>query len=446
MRFQTLTSVRMKFSSPRLLLYAGPGVPVAAMGLPLVAFLPPFYAGEMGLDLAAVGFVFFIVRALDVPFDPLVGHWADQTKTGLGRFKPWILGGGLVAFLAVLAVFFPPPGVGITYLFAGLLALYIGQSCINVPHTSWGATISSDYHERSRIFSFWQGGHLIGLILVLILPALLSALMGQDAPRAVAAMGIFTLVALPVTILLAAIFVPRSHNRVDHPRIGWTELKLFASQPELRTLLLADVLFSLAGGSLGSLLRFFLEQSRGFSDTGSSLMLLIFFISGFAALPIWLKLAKRVGKARAAGFACFYQMIVHIGAFFIFDGDEFLLSAVAMAAAGAAFAAPTFLLRAILADFNDDAKDAGGNDRIGLLNAVLTTAQKVGYAIPVGVLLPILDLAGFSNRPGAENSEQALFWLEAVWIAVLPLTLVPAGLLLVRLQADRRRHLKAGRT
>lgn len=436
----------MKFSSSRLLLYAGPGVPVAAMGLPLVAFLPPYYAGEMGLDLAAVGLVFFIVRALDVPFDPLVGHWADQTKTSLGRFKPWIFGGGIAAFLAVLAVFFPPPGVGISYLFIGLLALYLGQSCINVPHTSWGATISNDYHERSRIFSFWQGGHLLGLILVLILPAVLSAVMGDEAPRAVQAMGVFTLVALPLTIILAAIFVPRSHNRVDHPRIGWKELKLFASQSELRTLLLADVLFSLAGGSLGSLLRFFLEQSRGFTDTGSSLMLLIFFISGFVALPLWLKLAKRIGKARAAGYACLYQMVAHIGAFFVFDGDQFLLSALAMAAAGLGFAAPTFLLRAILADFNDESKESGANDRIGLLNAVLTTAQKVGYAIPVGVLLPLLDLAGFSNQPGSQNSAQALFWLEAVWIAVLPLTLIPAGVLLVRLQSDRRRHQSANRT
>ncbi|MBZ6378195.1 hypothetical protein B5C34_01065 [Pacificimonas flava] len=436
----------MSFSVGRLLVYAGPGVPVAAMGLPLVAFLPPFYAGELGLDLATVGVIFFIVRALDVPFDPLVGHWADNTKTRLGRFKPWLLGGGLLATVGVGAVFFPPDGVGPLYLLVSLILLYVGQSCINVPHTSWGATISSDYHERSRIFSFWQGGHLAGLILVLILPAVLAQLMGETAPGAVQAMGIFTVVALPLTILLAVALVPRSNSRSDHPRIGWKELKAFFAQEELRRLLIVDILFSLAGGSLGTLLRFFLEQSRGFDDTGSSLMLLAFFISGFVFLPVWLGIAKKIGKARAAGAAVFFQMAMHCAAFFIMDGERFWISMLAIFIAGAGFAAPTFLLRAMLADYNDDAKAAGANDRIGLLNAVLTTAQKLGYAVPVGVLFPLLSLAGFDPEPGSRNSDEALFWLEAVWIVILPITLIPAGVILFREQTDRRRHEAGGVT
>ena len=434
----------MRLSTPRLIAYAGPGLPVGAMGLPLVAFLPPYYAGELGFDLAAVGFIFFLVRTLDVPFDPLVGHWADNTKSALGRFKPWIIAGGVLASIGVGAVFFPPDSVGPLYLFGTLMLLYIGQSFINVPHTSWGATISQDYHERSRIFSFWQGSHLAGLILVLVLPALLNAVMGDDAPGAVQAMGIFTLAALPISIVIAVLFVPRTRNRVEQPHIGWREVKVFFGHPELRVLLIADILFSLAAGSLGTLLRFFLEDSRGFTDAGSSLMLLAFFISGFAALPLWLRLAKRIGKGRAAGVATLYQMATHVIAFFIFDGDDFWLSMAAIAVAGAGFAAPAFLMRSILGDYNDDAKAAGGSDRIGLLNAVLTTAQKFGYAIPVGVLFPLLGVAGFDPEPGAVNSADALFWLEAVWIAALPLTLIPAGFLLIRLESDRRRHAAAG--
>ncbi|EMD82742.1 MFS transporter [Pacificimonas flava] len=430
----------MRQPAARLLAYAGPGIPIAAMGLPLVAFLPPYYAGELGLNLAAVGLVFFLVRALDVPFDPLVGHWADNTRTRLGRFKPWLIGGGLAAFVATALVFFPPEGVGTAFLFLTLLALYAGQSCINVPHTSWGATISSDYHERSRVFSFWQGGHLVGLVLVLLLPAILDGVLGEDAPGAVQAMGIFILVSLPVAILCAVIFVPRSNNRVDHPKIGWQELKLFFGQGELRTLLIVDILFSLGAGSLGALLRFFLEQSRGFTDTGSSLMLLVFFVSGLAALPLWLALARRIGKARTTGAACLYHMTLHVAAFPFLSGDNVGLGIVLMALAGISFAAPTFLLRSILADFNDAAKEKGANDRIGLLNAVLTTAQKLGYAVPVGVLLPLLDLAGFNAEPGAQNTPESLFWLETVWFCVIPVTLLPAALFMVFLKSDRLRH------
>ncbi|MEE4350595.1 MAG: MFS transporter [Pacificimonas sp.] len=436
----------MAISLGRLIAYSGPGVPVAAMGLPLVAFLPPFYAGELGLDLALVGLIFFVVRALDVPFDPLVGHWADNTRTRLGRFKPWLLGGGILATLGVGLVFFPPEGIGPVYLFVALVLLYAGQSCINVPHTSWGATLSNSYTERSRIFSFWQGGHMLGLILALTLPAILSQLMGDAAPRAVQVMGAFTLVALPVTIILALVFVPRSRTASDHPRIGIAELKMVFAKPELRRLLAVDILFALAGGALGTLLRFFLEDSRGFTDTQSALMLLFFFIAGILALPLWLWLAKKIGKARTTAIACIYQLVAHVIGFFVYDGDQFLVSAIALSAAGIAFAAPTFLFRSILADHNDEAKAAGGNDRIGLLNAVLTTASKVGTALPVGILFPLLQLAGFDPSPDAVNDPESLFWLEAVWIGTLPLTLVPAALLMLTDRFDRARHaaLRAG--
>ncbi|MGB3723837.1 MAG: MFS transporter [Pacificimonas sp.] len=428
----------------RLIAYAGPGVPVAATGLPLIVFLPPFYAGEMGLDLAAVGLMFGTVRAIDTLFDPVVGYWADNTRSRFGRFKPWIALGAILVFLASALLFFPPDDAGLLWLLGGLVVMYAGQSFLNVPHLGWGATISPDYDERSRIYGFWQAGHMVGLIAVLLLPAILSLLMGAEAPPAVTAMGWFILAITPFTVLAALLFVPRSRANLSKARLRWADLQRIFGDPSLRLLLIADISVNLAAGSTGTLFRFFFEGARGFSDIESSLGLLVYFIIGLVMLPLWLRLAKRIGKARTGAFAALYGAIAHVIAFFLFDASRPYVSLAAICMAGVGYAAPLFLLRAMLADHGDVEREAGGIDRSGLLNAVLTTAQKLGYVLPVAVLFPLLALFGYDPAPGAPKDAGAIAALEMLYLLCVPLLLVPAIWLQFRYRADQRRHAASG--
>jgi glycoside/pentoside/hexuronide:cation symporter, GPH family len=422
-----------------LIAYAGPGIPVAALGLPLVIYLPPYYAGQLGLDLATVGFIFFLVRAIDVPLDPLIGHWIDGTRSRWGRFRPWLVAGGLVMAAATVAVFFAAPGVTALYLFLWALLLYAGQSMLNVSHMAWGATLSPDYHQRSRVYSFWIGGHLVGLITVLILPAVLGQMLGEAAPEPVHLMGWFIIAVVPLTIGLALAAVREVAPGGEHPRITLADVRRLGSSRPLLLILLADVLVNLAPGVTGALFRFVFEQALGFSSSEAAIMLLIYFISGLLCLPLWLALAKRIGKHRAAAAAALVGAAAHVGAFLLFDPSRPALSAVAIAVAGIPYAAPGFLLRAMLADFGDEERLAGGADRIALLNAMLTTAQKVGYAIPVGILFPVLALVGFTAEPGVVNTPEALAWVERFWLFLPVALLLPAAAVLARVPLDAAR-------
>lgn len=413
--------------------YAGPGIPVAALGLPLVIYLPPYYAGELGLDLAAVGFVFFLVRAIDMPLDPLLGNWIDGTRTRWGRFRPWLVAGGAVLLLATAMVFFAAPGVTITYLFAWLMLLFAGHSMLNVSHMAWGATLSADYHQRSRVYGWWVGGHLVGLITVLILPAVLARVLGERGPEPVHLMGAFILAIIPLTIIGAIMGASEGAASAIHPRIRLADIRRMMANRTLALLLAADVLVNLAPGVTGALFKFVFEQALGFSGGGAAVMLLVYFGSGLLCLPFWLRLAGRIGKHRAAAVAAALGAIVHVAAYLVFDPANMLFSYTAIAVAGIPYAAPGFLLRAMLADVGDEERLHGGADRIGLLNAVLTTAQKLGYALPVGILFPILALVGFNAAPEAVNTASALAWVERFWIVLPVLLLVPSAILLARL-------------
>ncbi len=75
----------MTDTTPSLMVYALPAVPLAFLGLPLYVYLPAHYADLPGLGLAAVGVVLLLARLLDLVTDPLVGLLTDRTRPGSRR-------------------------------------------------------------------------------------------------------------------------------------------------------------------------------------------------------------------------------------------------------------------------------------------------------------------------------------------------------------------------
>jgi glycoside/pentoside/hexuronide:cation symporter, GPH family len=395
--------------------FVAPCLPIAANGLPVVVYLPPYYAGTLGLDLALVGLVFFMVRFVDVPLDPLIGHFVDRTRSRFGRFRPWMAGGALVMMLGIYAVFMAQPGITPPRAFAGLLLMYLGYSTLLVSHTAWGAVLSDDYHERSRIFGWWQATNLLGLFLILAVPPLAQRLAGsENRAIGVHAMGWIIIAALPLTVGWCLARVP------ERPRIGGEHHRLadiiaVIKLPLLRRLLFADLLSSLAPGITGALFLFFFEAARGYKPAAASTLLLFYFAAGLVSAPVWAMVARRHSKHRALIAALIAYCVLQTGTLLIPPGN-FAVAAVGMAFTGIPAVAPAFLLRAMLADVSDAETLRSGQEKTGLFYAALTAVQKLGYAIPVGVSYGALRLFGFVPALGAGNSSAAIDGLVALFI------------------------------
>ena len=91
-------------------------MPLAVIGLPVAVYLPPFYSGTLGLDLAAVGFILMLARISDVFTDPLIGRLSDRTRSRFGRRRPWVLAGVPVMMLSAYMLFLPSGEVSNLYL------------------------------------------------------------------------------------------------------------------------------------------------------------------------------------------------------------------------------------------------------------------------------------------------------------------------------------------
>jgi len=398
--------------------FAGPGLPIGAVGLPMIVYLPPYYAGTLGLDLAAVGLVFFLVRAIDLPLDPLLGHWMDRTRSRLGRYRPWLLAGGLILAAGVWLVFMARPGITAFTAFAFLMLMYLGYSMTVVSQLGWGATLSDDYHQRSRIFSWWMAAQVLGMILVLTLPPLV----GGGPAGGIHAMGWFVIALAPLTVLVMATNLAERERSGERPHASLAELKALARNPLLLRLILLDVLTSAAPGITGAMFLFYFEHRLGFATREASLLLLIYFVTGFAAAPLWIGVAKRFGKHRALTAAALAFAALQLS-LSLLPPAGFALALPAMAIAGLPYIASPSLLRAMLNDVADVDRLETGLDRNALLQGLLTTTQKISYAVPVAVIYPVLSLIGFQPKPGAANSEGAILGMTLLFV-LAPVTLM----------------------
>lgn len=412
-------------------------IPVGALTTPLLVHLPPHYAGLLGIPLAAVGGIFFIVKVMAIFFDPVVGMFMDRTRTRVGRYRFWLLVAAPILMTGVWMLFRAEAGVGKAYLFAWLVILYIGYSLLVLSQSAWGAVLATNYNERSRVYAWAHVVSTVGAVSVLLLPSLLHLPEGGVVPL----MGLMIVISIPVTALIVAFGVPEPvvPRQALADRMTVRDLPALAFRPTMRRLLAADLLFTLGPAITSPLYLFFMRQARGYSLTEANVMLLIFIVAAIVASPLWALAAYRFGKHRTLMAAAAAYSVAQAVIYFI-PGQTFWLMAPAMFLAGAILAALAFLIRAMVADVGDEVRHETGKDRTGLLYALVSSTAKIGTASAVLITFAVLDKVGFNAAPGSLNSASAMNGLVMTY-AIAPVVLVMAGAFAVRgYSLSRERH------
>ena len=414
----------------RFALFASPQLALATLGLPIVIYLPAYYAGPMGLGLTVTGLIFMIARFWDVITDPLLGWATDRFPTRWGRRKVWMLVSTPPMALGAIMICFPPHGVGAAYLTFWLFFIYIFWTLISLCHLAWASELSEDYDERSKIQGRIMLAYFIGLLLVLAGPMLTASYLGDTSlSQKVQAMGLYTAVLLPLTVIAAALAVrepPAPPPPPAGPKLSWrARLAIVAGNPALVRVLTTDLLAGLSNGISSGLFVYFTGQVLQLGGPvmlfglklDASVLLLAVFAGSMLGIPLWLRLSYRIGKHRAVAASALLNCIAYL-AILALPAGSLGWAALFFLVNGIAFGAPPFLDRAILGDVVDLDQSQTGEQRSGLFFALMATTNKIGYALPVGLLFPLLALVGF--QPEGANSASAIAWLTAM-IVVLPL-------------------------
>jgi Na+/melibiose symporter-like transporter len=425
-----------------LLAFAGPAAPISALGLPIAVYLPPFYAGDLGLGLALVGTIFMLTRFWDVVTDPVLGILSDRFPTRWGRRRHWIVLAAPILMCSAAMVFMPVAPVSGGYLLGWMFVLYVGWTLLTISHMSWGAELSADYHERTRVQGWREMALIVGMITVLALPAMVEwAGTGTTGADRVASMGWFIILTLPVTTAIAVWKVP---ERRAPPRVhlGWRRaVALVVENRPLRRILVMDLLAGYAGGTVASLFLFVARSGLGLGNR-ASLLLLIYFTSGCFFVGLMIRLSSRWGKHRTLAVSSLFSALTLPLIFLIPHGDV-PRAAVLFALYGVNMGVGPFLFRSMMADVADHDEAESGAQRTGLYYALLMMTNKLGQAVAIGSVYVLLERIGYA--PEGENSAAVVANLMAIYV-VPPATisvLVAAIMWNFPLDAARQRALRA---
>ncbi|MDL2056596.1 glycoside-pentoside-hexuronide (GPH):cation symporter [Limosilactobacillus reuteri] len=151
-----------------------------------------FTSSDKSFDNRMVGYVTLIImilRIVELLIDPLIGNAIDRTNTKWGKFKPWVVGGGVISAILLAALFTPLGGLNTSNPFLYLLVFAIIYIVMDVFYSfndvgfwSMVPAMSFDSHERDKIATFARVGSTIGgqIIGFVIMPMVLFFSVNQN--------------------------------------------------------------------------------------------------------------------------------------------------------------------------------------------------------------------------------------------------------------------------
>ena len=386
-----------------LLFYSLPHLTHAVVLLPMALFIPSYYADDLALPLASVGLMITLSRLLDVITDPLIGVLSDRWHSRWGRRKPWLIVGTPLLVLATWKVFVPQGSVTLGYLLGWSCLLYFAFTLVDLPYKAWGAELSTDYRERSRVTAWREGAGAVGQI------GFLSILMGMayyghnSNREQLFAIALTVALSVPPLMLIMVLKVQeRIPDRIAGREVpGWSGLKLvFANRAFLRTLG-AIVLFGSALMIQATLHRLVLKYVVGSPELFAP-MILLEHIGALLALPFWLFISDRYGKHRAVSLAALWVGLCSLAFPLVGHGDRILYVCL-IVLRGSSFTSIFVLSNSIAADVVDSDTLASGKQRTGLYFSIWGMAIKLSVAL--GILLATALPAQFGFEPTAAFHE-----------------------------------------
>jgi Na+/melibiose symporter-like transporter len=419
----------------RLAAYGAFTIPLSVAGLPVAIYVAPIYTDHVGLGLTMVGLAIMATRLLDIVIDPLVGRLSDSTNTRFGRRVPWIIAGVPVMMLGTWKTFMPGPDASALGLFVWLSVFYLGWAMIVVPYAAWGAELSPDYHERSRISGSRELFSVIGLLFAVTFPLFVRpADLGETSDRAMVetaaivsdmeALGWATMALLPLLSVVLIRWVPVSNSPAQEvPFTRQLFRETFRNHPFM-LLLAGTFLAGLASGMNQTTIIHYYRYRAGLGDQ-ADVMIFYFFLAAVAGAFFWVWVGRHFAKHHVIAVSSLISLVASLAILLVPAGDVTGFTLIQLAT-GFAYAGPLILGASMAADVIDLDWLRSGLQRGAMFIAFWGIGKKLSEAAGVGIGLPLMEGMGFTPQTAHTDAGQwALIMVNVLLPAAFALAAIP---------------------
>ncbi|MFA7588772.1 MAG: glycoside-pentoside-hexuronide (GPH):cation symporter [Acholeplasmataceae bacterium] len=362
-------------------------------------------------ELIAVGIVITIARIWDAINDPIMGIIVDNTKSKRGKFKPWILIGGLSSAAAVFLLFQNYRSLGLygipfVVIFTILyLILEIAYTMNDIAYWSMYPSFSTSPKEREKVGSLARVFASLGMFIVIALVPIFYTNYSGGPIKAFGIMALVSAVIFIISQLFVYFFVESSQEPIIQTKQEKTKLKdifrLIFKNDQLVVIIIAILLFNTGYFITAALgIYYFNYDFNKYGGIEFTLFSVVLAVSQLGALLIFPALVKKISRKKlfaiaigliifgylffmASGYIMPQNMLVlSIAGFFLFSGQGFI----------------QVLVLVMLADTIEYGQWKLGTRNESVVFSINPFVTKLATSIQTAVVTVTLVLTGLNNN------------------------------------------------
>jgi len=403
-----------------------------------------FYTNVFGLRPEAAAVMFLVVRGIDILWDPVVGAFVDKMHPRWGKYRSWLVLGGIPLAAFALLCFWDGFSGSLLYAYVTYVGMSMCFTLINVPYGALQASVTRDTEEITilttvRMLFANLGGLIIKtlpLVIAIFAPKVLNPASGRleavyNTPEAGRAwfitMGIFALAGL--ALLVFCFFESRERivaardeaNKVKSSDL-WMEL--VRNRP-LRVLSLFFIVAFTTMSISNAADSYFMTYNIAATPLMTTVFMWLGTIPAFIFLPLVPAIKRRTGKKGmfrlSLGLAIVGMLLMYLLVSVPALRACFPLLCVAQFVKSTGVLIATGYMWALVPEVVTYGEYQTGRRVAGIANAIICIFMKAGIAL--GGVIPglVLSWVGFdAARPAqAPLTEQGILWLVTLIPALL---------------------------
>ncbi len=376
-----------------------------------------FLTDVMGLSPAIAGTAFLVSKIWDAVSDPFMGIITDNTRTKLGRRRPYFLAGIVLIFVSFVLMWTPVDIQGEDARFVFILASYLFFSTVFtmvwVPYNALAPDLTSDYDQRTRLATFRMIFSNVAGILAGTMGKdfFVDTLHPTDPARGFFIMALCFGAFFALPYIATFLFCREDPEAMNLPKREIGSLKTFFTRyfrepmqvKPFRNVVAMYLFGFLAQDAVMALAVYFLLYRLGIPSMMTLLVPIFLFMLIF--IPVSDFLAGRIGKrstylVSAVLWILGFAMVPLLGA-----ETPVLLVYVFAALFGAGAGGIQNMVFAMFADIPDVDELFSGTRREGLFSGIFALLRKTGGALVMFFVGNGIQWAGY--RPPVDGVQQA---------------------------------------
>lgn len=411
-----------------------------------------FYTNVYGLDPGVAAIMFLIVRIVDVIWDPLVGTFVDKHNPRLGKYRSYLVLGGIPLTGFAILCFWNGFSGSLLYAYITYVGLSMCYTLVNVPYGALNASLTRDTNEITiltsvRMFMANIGGLAVGMGIPIVVklfdPGETADLSSNDSAW-FSTMAIYGLVGLALLVFCFTQCRERvvmDKKETENVKVSdlWLE---FARNKPLRILaffFITAFAMMAIGNSAGA---YYINYNLHGTAGELSIFMGLGSIPAFIFMPLIPPIKRRVGK-KGMFYIFLITAIVGMGMLYAISMIDALkehmwMVYVAQFVKSTGVIVATGYMWALVPEVISFGEYVHGKRISGIVNALTGIFYKAGMAL--GGVVPglVLQFVDFNKDLPEQTpfAEQGILWLVAVIPAIL---LILAMIIISRYDLDDKR-------